>query len=510
MYVPTNWQTGNIITADKLNNIESGIQDTEKKAEAASTISDNSITLEKLSTDVYEDNYFNLSNIDLKGANTIGIAATFKRAELISGTSDINLKGILKENCATNRLAQATVNIIGSDDNELIADNDDVITSKIVSFDPKQKNVEKALDLNFSADLQQKPFVKLIISYAFDSNAGASTDTINLDPLELLVKNENLSFQQKGFFIGNAGTAEISARITGKAGLATIAQLSNKLAEFVKKDDIKNVAGDKSISVTTAKEFVDAIDTAKKTATSDQWVTINMAPGTYDLLPFVNLDISEVSALDNRGVEVPRYTKIVGDPAMGTLIVLRLPDETKTEAKWTVSPINLKNDAWLENLKIISFNCRYTIHDDGGTVSYSRLIKNCILINEGHGTVEFVNETPYGCGIYKGCHAYYDNVTFKGAGMAAYVHDNPTYDIESSLTFNNCTFDGGAQHPDFAVRFHGLGGSADTNIKLINCKLNKPYQVWRETDDVRQSMVITEIGNSLFDDSVSLDLSKKA
>jgi len=467
-------------------------------------VADNSITLEKLSTSVYTDDYFNLSNINLNGSNTIGVAATFKRAEIINGTSEINLRGTLKENCATNRLSQATFTIAGSKINDLTTDSGDIITSKVISFDKTQRNIEKTLDLNFSVDLQQNPFLKLIISYGFGSNAGTSTDTINLDPLELLVVDENLSLQQKGIFIGNSGTAEISARITGKAGLATTAQL----AEFVKKNDIKNIISEQHIYVTTATEFVDAINTAENTATSDQWVTINMAPGTYDLLPFVNLDISEVSALDNRGVEVPRYTKIVGDPAMGTLIVLRLPDDTKTEAKWTVSPINLKNDAWLENLKIISFNCRYAIHDDGGTVSYSRLLKNCILINEGHGTVEFVNETPYGCGIYKGCHAYYDNVTFQGAGMAAYVHDNPTYDIESSLIFNNCTFNGGAQKPDFAVKFHGLGGSADTNIKLINCKLNKPYQVYLENGAVRQSMVITEIGNSLFDDSVSLALSK--
>lgn len=37
MYVPTNWQTGDVITADKLNNIESGIQDTGEKIEIGSS-----------------------------------------------------------------------------------------------------------------------------------------------------------------------------------------------------------------------------------------------------------------------------------------------------------------------------------------------------------------------------------------------------------------------------------------------------------------------------------------
>lgn len=49
MYTPSNWQTGDVITADKLNNIESGIQNTEKKAEAASTIADGSVSVDKLS-----------------------------------------------------------------------------------------------------------------------------------------------------------------------------------------------------------------------------------------------------------------------------------------------------------------------------------------------------------------------------------------------------------------------------------------------------------------------------
>lgn len=47
MYVPSNWQTGDLITADKLNNIETGVQDTEKKIEAG--IADGSINLLKLS-----------------------------------------------------------------------------------------------------------------------------------------------------------------------------------------------------------------------------------------------------------------------------------------------------------------------------------------------------------------------------------------------------------------------------------------------------------------------------
>lgn len=38
MYNPHNWVSEEIITADKLNNIETGIQDTEKEIEAVSTI----------------------------------------------------------------------------------------------------------------------------------------------------------------------------------------------------------------------------------------------------------------------------------------------------------------------------------------------------------------------------------------------------------------------------------------------------------------------------------------
>lgn len=38
MYTPHNWVSEEIITSDKLNNIETGIQDTEKKIEAVSTI----------------------------------------------------------------------------------------------------------------------------------------------------------------------------------------------------------------------------------------------------------------------------------------------------------------------------------------------------------------------------------------------------------------------------------------------------------------------------------------
>jgi len=38
MYNPHNWVSEEIITADKLNHIETGVQDTEKKIDAVSTI----------------------------------------------------------------------------------------------------------------------------------------------------------------------------------------------------------------------------------------------------------------------------------------------------------------------------------------------------------------------------------------------------------------------------------------------------------------------------------------
>lgn len=38
MYNPHNWVSEEIITADKLNNLETGVQDTEKKIDAVSTI----------------------------------------------------------------------------------------------------------------------------------------------------------------------------------------------------------------------------------------------------------------------------------------------------------------------------------------------------------------------------------------------------------------------------------------------------------------------------------------
>lgn len=50
MYKPHNWVSEEIITADKLNNIETGIQNTEKETEDASTIADGAITNAKLAS----------------------------------------------------------------------------------------------------------------------------------------------------------------------------------------------------------------------------------------------------------------------------------------------------------------------------------------------------------------------------------------------------------------------------------------------------------------------------
>lgn len=201
---------------------------------------------------------------------------------------------------------------------------------------------------------------------------------------------------------------------------------------------------------------------------------VNIHAGEYDIA-------SLYDAYNVSGLFVPNYVKLkgIGDKHN---VILKAELDTQTT---TYSLLNFRNVCEIENLTLMSKNCRYTIHDDfqSGNDSYNyRVVKDCILIGEscGMGSV-------YGSGL-------------KG---------------NANWQFINCYFDATKSAPN------GTGGNAISNhnninvstpsfIKIENCRLinnSDWYKTLRllsmTTGSENGTVTVTLIGNKI--DGIQLE-----
>lgn len=281
--------------------------------------------------------------------------------------------------------------------------------------------------------------------------------------------------------------------------------------EFFALQEVKNnridLLSDNAIIlyVSTASELVAALDDAKNHATYTKWYNIHVRSGEYNLLPFIDLErITQVTATGYRGIEVPRYTRLIGDKAKRPHIFVDLTEtETTTEQQWTVSALNMKNDAELYNLVVTGKQCRFAVHDDGGNASYKRYCENCTFIHyQNTASIIFSQQAAYGNGTYKGCRETFKNCEFIAYHEALYIHDNPNYNVSSDIILDNCRFATGSKPQ--SVKFQSMGASAQTSILIKDCSFNAP--ILKKIDDADNDSITIEGWKNTLDTTLGVEV----
>lgn len=246
--------------------------------------------------------------------------------------------------------------------------------------------------------------------------------------------------------------------------------------------------------VTTAEELADALEEAES-ATADNWYNIYVKGGEYDILPYVDLSrITTVTATGYRGVEVPRYTRVIGEKGNRPHIYAYLDDTSiTTEQRWTVSPLNMRNDAELYNLFVDVRNGRYAVHDDGGTVAYKRYCENCLFLHQGFTVGSFANQFAYGNGLRGGCVERFKDCVFIAPYYGLYIHDNPNYTSNMKIEIEQCRFETVSKNN--AVEFESMGASASTKITIVDSSFNAP--IYKKIDSETDNMTISGYNNEI-------------
>lgn len=447
-------------------------------------IAKSSVSKETLNGNIFENDFLKFGNI-VSTQNYYPHLFVFP----VSGnTINFKMSAILKYINAETKLNQFYVTVFGSPTSTMLNTSGlTMLFEDIVTITNEEQSISLSRD---NVNITGYAYIKVMFRPYF--SAASNMPDVLLDDYSLTINNTIPTITNEGRWGAyTAGTATVTHLITGTSAVAKSDDIPAKLSDL--EYDFEGT----HLYVSTASELITALTKAAN-AVSDNWYNIHLSDGTYDLLPFINLaSITTVTATGYRGIEVPRYTRLIGSKYRGAKIITELDiATTTTEQQWTVSPLNLKNDAELYNLYVYGKNCRYAVHDDGGNVAYKRYVENCVFERDATQTpLKMSNNTAYGNGLMSGCQEVFKDCVFISEDRSFYCHDNPTYTQVSKVELSNCRFVATKESAIDCAMIHGLGATAISEVQFKQCSFNK--QLYKKVEGTTDSMNVIGYGNSI-------------
>lgn len=249
-------------------------------------------------------------------------------------------------------------------------------------------------------------------------------------------------------------------------------------------DGIKTVyVSNNGIDVGDFKKIADAV----KFADGTEEINILIYPGTYNILDELggSAYLATVPSLSGAsgGLNLPNKVNLIGIGNDRSKILLKancadyasLPADVINQCVTKTSVINMNQSNTLKNLRIVSQNTRYTIHDESSNSyqDYRREIENCEVTHNGNdASYSWTSIAALGCGSGSGATYKYENCKFK-AKTPYSIHDNTGFTLGNNIRFENCEIVADSSD-GVAVRFGTVSGEAETivhDVVLNNCRL---------------------------------------
>lgn len=233
--------------------------------------------------------------------------------------------------------------------------------------------------------------------------------------------------------------------------------------------------------------------------------TIYMDAGEYDIFQEIggaNFCATIAAGTNWRDVSVivPDNTSIIG---LGEVILKFQPaiEEIGAVAAGLLSPLNIADNAVIENITINSYNCRYAIHSDllhwEGTdrVGLKQVYRN-VRIN--HQYKDAGNTSGFGCGHWQDGVYIFEHCRFH-AYLPVGIHNNGTYTTDATqLIFNNCVFESTYPATYPCVRLGNVNANqTHVRVEFNGCYLNGKIRVQNESSaEVPNAFDITMVRSS--------------
>lgn len=219
----------------------------------------------------------------------------------------------------------------------------------------------------------------------------------------------------------------------------------------------------------------DIMTAAGAIASREKPVDILIPQGEYDAFSGIDLSSQDSSF---KGIIVPDYVNIIGlGDSNNVIIKAELPADMTgyAFARNNVSTLNIWRNNNVKNVKIISKNMRYPVHNDKAINDEPdgiiETFENCYFLANGQEGVTADN-IAFGSGMSKGANISFKNCTFNSPMnpyMGTNFHNRNTSNVKAvTWNFEHCNFIGG--------RYSLLLTSYDSgNIETLNfvgCKMD--------------------------------------
>lgn len=232
------------------------------------------------------------------------------------------------------------------------------------------------------------------------------------------------------------------------------------------------------INVNNAQNLVQALNniatsTSNNKANKANVYDIYLSNGIYEVYPYIDKTNLKDQTLFKRGIEIPDYVNLygIGDVTISCTI----PAGVDPLQGLIISTINTYGENHFKNIKFISNNARYCVHDDDGGSYKDRTISfdNCSFIHNGNTLHPDVGDICYGAGYTGGRKGIFKNCIFNSnLNYPFYVHNSSPYYMTNKLNveINNCIFNTNNEN---CICFHDAYNSLTGNVSINNSILNR-------------------------------------
>ena len=177
--------------------------------------------------------------------------------------------------------------------------------------------------------------------------------------------------------------------------------------------------------------------------------TIYIKSGTYDLLAEIG-GMSYINSATGNWDEVQPVVSNVDIIGVGNVVLNFKLETTDYSHWWLFSALNVRGNVKLENITINSAKCRYSIHDESGTL-YPDSVKKYINVKCYQDNTDY-GGACVGCGYSMNTISTFINCVFQNTKTNAFsVHENGN----CQLQFENCILTCGDD--DYALRLSQVG-----------------------------------------------------
>ena len=257
------------------------------------------------------------------------------------------------------------------------------------------------------------------------------------------------------------------------------------------------------ISITIGTDYQNlksAFDFAETVASEDIRVKIYIPEGEYNAFDGIDLTTADNSFI---GLIVPDYTDIIGiGSPTNTIIKAELPADMTGYAfsRNNVSTLNLWRNNDLKNVKVISKNMRYPIHNDKAINEENRFIvenfENCYFLANGEDGVNADN-IAFGSGAGNGKMIHFKNCIFESPmnpRMCTNFHNRANQDAPVLWTFDHCKWING-QH---CMLLTNYGSGQNDTLNFIGCLTDKKFLFQTSSGSRVCDYTLRGCGNSIF------------